>query len=179
MISERKKLENFIDFRSDSIGKLDSGEIDRDEFSLLNTRFIQSLGLNPFSQIEKYEEGLYNYQYYNLLAKEALYCAEESRKKGDLKKEKYFLNKKDNYYYLKDQATFKILSICKDENIQAYYINTNSNSLRGKLYEIVLEDREKCILHSMNQDILDLLKKRNIFNNLSRDSKINEYVNNR
>lgn len=177
MLSESKKLEKFIEYRSKLINKLDNKNLSKEDFTHENALFINSLELKAFSQIESFEEGLYNYQYFNLLAKEALSNAEFSKKSNNKKREKYYLNQKDNYYTQKDNATIALINICSDEEVIAYYINTNSFSLKGKLFEIYFPKREKCILHSMNEDIRKKLIDKNLFKNEFRDSLINEYVN--
>lgn len=179
MLSEKEKLKRFLEYRCQLIDDLNEEKISRDDFNYKNILFIKSLELRPFSIIKNYEQGIFNYQYFNVLAKEALTNAEMSRRNKIIKKEKYFLNLKDNYYSKKDQATLALVKLSKFNDIEAYYINTNSNSLNGKLFEIHFKNKEKCILHSKNKIIKDLLIKNNIFKDEYRNSLIDQYVNNK
>lgn len=177
MISEREKLLSFLKHRSKLIDDLDRGILNKEDFTYLNDLFMKDLSLKPFSNVKKYEEALFNYQFFNLKAKEALEMAESSKKKGQIKKEKFYLNQKDNYYKLKDEAILSLIMICSNEKIKAYPILMKSNSLRGEIFEIVFLDREKCILHTKNKRIKSILDKKKIFDNRLRKSLINSYVN--
>uniref|UniRef100_UPI00288B35CC DUF6648 family protein n=1 Tax=uncultured Anaerococcus sp. TaxID=293428 RepID=UPI00288B35CC len=69
MSIEKKKLELFENWRIESINLLAEAKIDKDEFLDRNYKFLTKLGLKPFSHIRDLEEAIYNYQYYNIMAK--------------------------------------------------------------------------------------------------------------
>lgn len=179
MLSDRKKLEKFLEYREKSIEELEKGLLTRRQYLELNYNFIQGLNLRPFSLISSYEEAIYNYQFYNILAKKSLSNAENAEKRGDKKKKAYYLNLKDNYYCEKDKATYAIVSFTDSENLLAYYIETDSMGLRNNLFEIYVKDRKYCILHTKSEKIKTLLKDKKIRIDKKRKSLINEYVNNK
>lgn len=179
MLSEKKKLEKFLEYRKKSIEQLQKGLLNRGEYLESNYNFIQDLNLKPFSQISSYEEAIYNYQFYNTLAKASLSNAEAADKRRDKKKKTYFLNLKDNYYCEKDKATYAIVSLTDSKSMLAYYIETDSMGLRDSLYEIHVKDREYCILHTKSEKIKTLLAEKKIKIAKKRKSLINEYVNNK
>jgi len=61
--------------------------------------------------------------------------------------------------------------------MEAYYIDMQSERLRGKLYEIYIKNYEKAILHSMDEEIKNILIKNNVFSEDIRKSVIDDYVN--
>ena len=69
MIIEQKKLDIFEDWRIESIDLLSDSKINKEEFLERNYNFLIDLGLKPFSNIRQLEEAIYNYQYYNIMAK--------------------------------------------------------------------------------------------------------------
>ena len=132
--------------------------------------------MKSFLKLDTVEKGIYNYQYYNILAKYHNYAANEYKGKNK-KKYSFELNKANNYYSEKDKTTMEILKLLKFENIESYYITMFSNRLKNNIFEIVLLDYEKAIFHSMNEKILKELKNNGVFSNIEKKSKIDSYVN--
>ena len=123
-----------------------------------------SLNIKPFRKIDSVEKGLFNYQYYNALAKDAMTVA------GRHDSEAGF------YYREKDKATLSILRLLDYQNVSAYYIKVRSSYLKGKIYEIVLKDYNT-IMHSKNNFILESLKQAGVFLEGMRISIIDGYIN--
>lgn len=178
MLSEREKLEKFDNWRKEAIDLLTEGSIDKNEFLDLNYEYIRKLDLKPYSQIDNILEGIYNYQYYNILAKRSNNQANQYLH-NPKKKRIYarYINDRENYYCLKDCTTRSIIKIVGYKNIQSYYIKLLSKRLTGKIFEIVLLDYDKMILHSKDESILQELKDHQVFDETIQLSKINEYVN--
>lgn len=173
---EEKKLNLFENWRKESIGLLDESKIDKDEFLNLNYNFIKKLDLKPFSQISTAKEAIYNYQYYNIMAKRSNQMALTfiSKKKKKYQQE---INNRENYYYLKDLATEKLLELIDYKDIEAYFIKLKSKRLTGEIFEIYLKDFDKLILHSKNKNLLQKLKERECFLDEAKISMIDSYVN--
>ncbi|WP_311481370.1 DUF6648 family protein [uncultured Anaerococcus sp.] len=178
MIIEKKKLELFEEWRIESIILLSESKIEKNEFLDRNYRFLVNLGLKPFSTIMNLQEAIYNYQYYNIMAKFANTRAFELQN-SPKKKKLYtrFINDRENYYYLKDLATESIIDFVENENIVSYFINLRSKRLTGQIFEIYIKSCDSLILHSKNKKILDKLKARNVFCEEVRESLIDSYVN--
>lgn len=180
LIINRKKsiFENFFENRSSLIFQYKIGDISKREFLEYNFELVRRLNLKPFLKVDSYEKGMYNYHYYNVLAKYFTSIAKEIRNtKKHQKHYVYNLNKGNNYYNEKDKATLNLIKFLEFEGIEAYYINCESKSLKGKLYEIVLHDYKEAIFHSKSQWLLDILKEEGVFVEGRKDSLIDHYIN--
>lgn len=173
-----KQLEVFFKKRNDLISELSQGKIDKIAFLEKNYELIQNLNMKPLLNISSLEEGMYNYQYYNILAK---YFKQKSQLYSNNKKKqkKYNENlmKSNNYYAEKDKYLFRMIDFLDKDSSEAYFIDMNSKRLNNSLFEIVVKDVEFAIFHSMNEKILEKLYEKNIFINETRISKIDDYVN--
>ncbi|WP_130807551.1 DUF6648 family protein [Senegalia massiliensis] len=175
---QESKFEKFFKHRESLIMQFKIGDISKKEYIMANVNFIEKLNIKPFKKIDSFEKGMYNYQYYNMLAKYYYMEAKNLKDKGEpLKYYQSFLDEGYFYYGEKDKSTLKLLKFLKFENMEAYYIKVNSDSLQGRLYEIHLKNYDKAILHSKSFKILDILKKEKVFIDSSRKSLIDEYVN--
>lgn len=173
-----KQLEIFFKRRNELIKELSIRKIDKLSFLEKNYELIQNLNMKPLLNISTLEEGMYNYQYYNILAKffkqkSILY----SNNKKKQKKYNENLMKSNNYYAEKDKYLLRMIDFLDENSTEAYFIDMNSKRLNNSLFEIVVKDVEFAIFHSMNIEILQKLKEKNIFIDEIRISKINDYVN--
>ncbi len=136
------------------------------------------MNLRPFLRIDNYEMGMYNYQYYNVLAKYFTMLANDVK---DTRKHQryynYYYNKGNNYYHEKDKAALDILEFLQYKGIEAYFINMESKSLNGKLFEIVLLDYKEAIFHSKSIPLLKKLKENGVFKEGQKTSIIDGYIN--
>lgn len=171
-------FENFFKRRSFLIKELEKGNLSKKQFLEHNFNLVRRASMKPFLRIDTYEMGMYNYQYYNVLAKYYKMLAKESR---DLNKpERYYreyMNKGNNYYNEKDKSTLSLLEYLDFKNMEAYYIDVNSKSLNGKLFEIVLLDHEEAIFHSKSESLLERLREQKVFKNEMKRSIIDQYIN--
>lgn len=136
------------------------------------------MNLAPFIRINSYEKGIYNYQYYNTLAKYYKLLADEERPgKRQKRKVNTYRNKCDHYYKLKDMSSLKLLEFLDYKNIRAYFIKTESQKLKYQLFEIVLCDYDKAIFHSMSTKLLDKLRQAGVFDEEIKKSAIADYIN--
>ncbi len=176
MLDEIKKLESFNKWRKESIDLLTNKKIGKDEFLEINYKYLKKLDLKPFSNITTVLEAVYNYQYYNIMAKKSNKMALDiiSNKKKKYQQE---INNRENYYYLKDIATSKLLELINYKDIEAYFIKLKSKRLTGEIYEIYLKDFDDLILHSKNKDLLKKLKDKKCFLEEAKISMIDSYVN--
>lgn len=178
MIVEKKKLDLFESWRIESIDLLCDKKISKDEFLNRNYKFLTNLGLKPFSNIRDLEEAIYNYQYYNIMAKFA--NAKAFKYQNTPKKKKIhtrLINDRENFYYLKDLATDSLIDMVEPENIESYFISLKSKRLTGEIFEISIKSCNKLILHSKNKKILSKLRQKNVFCEEIRESLIDSYVN--
>ena len=178
MIVEKQKLNLFEEWRIESIDLLSDKKIDKDEFLKRHYNFIINLGLKPFSNIRDLDEAIYNYQYYNIMAKfanaKAFLCQNSPKKK---KIHTRLINDRENFYYLKDLATESLIDMVGPEDIESYFISLKSKRLTGEIFEIQVKSCNKLILHSKNKKILNKLRQKKVFCEEVRESLIDSYVN--
>jgi len=89
-----------------------------------------------------------------------------------------YLEKSNYYYSRKDRATLTALRMLDFRGVVAYFVKVRSRFLKGRLFEIVIEE-ENIILHSTSPLILRCLREEGVFQEESRKSLIDEYVNHR
>lgn len=173
---EDKIIEQFFQNRDDLIDKYSSTSMSKTAFIEENYEFFMRLSIEPFKEALDYRKCIFNYQYYNILAKYANLQAQELEiydpKGAEAHKVQEF-----EYYKLKDQATLDLLELVNYQGVEAYFMNMASNRLCGKLYEIVFKDYYRAIFHSMNPSILKKLRENGVFSPVYKDSVINSYVN--
>lgn len=175
-MSENIKLKEFEKNRDNLISKLESAEIDKTEFIIANYEFFTTDNMEPYEKINEFSEGLYNYQYYNTMAKYLKMKSQELKYKDpfvavDCRK------KADKYYHKKELVTRKLLDLYQDRKLDAYYIDIDSKSLRGNLFEIVFLEYDRVILHSKDRIVLKKINSMQKFDKKYKKSMIDEYIN--
>ncbi len=167
------KLQKYFNYRQALIDQYAKGDMTKKEYLKKNLDAVLSLNIAPFKNIDTVEKALFNYQYYNAMAKEAKIDAAYASNSEYA----YCLREKADYYYSKkDAATLKILRLLDFKGINAYFINVKSKYLKGKLFEIVLLEHNM-ILHSSNSVILNQLRNECIFDEHTKKSVIDSYIN--
>lgn|SRR5690625_2879958 len=171
-------FDDFFEQRSYLIFQFEGGEISKKEFLEQNYNLVRKTNIRPFLRIDSYEKGMFNYQYYNVLAKYHNMLAKETKNTRRHKRYyPYYLNKGNNYYHEKDKAALGLLKHLKFKGIEAYYIDVESRVLKDELYEIVLLDYKEAIFHSKSKWLLDILREEGVFIEGVKTSLIDEYIN--
>lgn len=177
--SKRKSIfDRFFEHRDSLIVQYTNGDISKREFLQLNFDFIQKMRVRPFSKIDSFEKGMYNYQYYNMLAKYYYMLGVDLKREG--KHYSFFknhINKAHYYYNEKDKSTLSFLRYLEFKNVDAYFIKVQSENLKDKLYEIVLKDYEYAIFHSKSNWLLKILRQEGVFCEEVKRSLIEGYIN--
>ena len=177
---KRKKgvFEDFFEHRSFLIMQYTNGNLTKREFLQKNFDYFALRNARPYIKVDSYEKGMYNYQYYNVMAKYYRALSKDVRNtKKHSKYYNYYLNLTNKYYHLKDKSVLSILKIQDFRNTKAYFIKCQSKTLRNELYEIVLEDKKEAIFHSKAQWLLKVLQEENIFDEGMKTSIIDHYIN--
>ena len=168
------KLQKYFRYRQALIDQYVKGDLTKSEYLTENYNAVLDLGIKPFKNIDNAEKALFNYQYYNAMAKDAKMQAYNAKYP---EQEKLWFEKVNYFYEKKDKATLKILELSDYQNIEAYFITVRSKTLKGKLFEIVLNDFENVILHCSSEYILKRLRDEGVFDENTRKSLIDEYIN--
>jgi len=180
LLKEKLKLkiyEHFFEQREALIRKLESNKLTKSEYVEETYEFIKGLNLTPEDgPISSVEEGLYNYQYFNMMAKYYRQNA-QALKYSDPFKAKDYRDFVEKYYKEKDKTTIRLLEHLNYTGIDGYYVHIKSRSLRGKLVEIVLNDYDLAVLHTLNENIVKRLRKNKAFKEGQQKSVIDDYIN--
>lgn len=169
-------IQKYFKYRQSLIDQYKKGDMTKREYLKMNYDAVMNNDIRPFKNIDTVEKALYNYQYYNALAKQMKSISTERGMDFELKND--YREKSDYYYYKKDKATTKVLNMLDYRNMEAYFVKVRSKYLKGKLFEIVIPDHD-VILHSTNTLILKNLRDEGVFTEGSRISLIDEYINHR
>lgn len=169
-------IQKYFRYRQSLIDQYAKGDMTKAEYLQRNYEAVVYGDIKPFKNIDTVEKGLYNYQYFNALAKQMKSLSTSRNLDYDLKMD--YLQRCDYYYSKKDKATLKVLKMLDYRDVEAYFVKVNSKLLRGKLFEIVLKEPE-VVLHSTNEIILKNLREEGVFQEESKKSIIDEYINHR
>lgn len=164
--------------RDSLIQQFMKGDLTKREFLIENYEFIQNMNRNPFTRIDCFEKGFYNYQYYNTMAK--YYRMEADRMKDNTKHPEAFTEyiEKSNYFYSKkDRTILQTLDIVKYKNVEAYFVKVKSPYLKNRLIEIVFKDYDNVIFHTRSQWLTEILMDEGILKEGVKKSLIDLYVN--
>ncbi len=177
-IQRENIFKKFFNARESLIEQFKKGDISKKEYIEESYYDIQRLNITPFKNVDSFEKAIYNYQYYNTMAKFYYLQANQIKKYGKhMEKYKEYLKSVDDFYYKKDQSTIKAIEVLDYWGMEAYYIQVSSDYLKKRLYEIIFKDHEEVILHSTSEWLLERLKREGIFKEGVRRSLIANYVN--
>ena len=169
-------LVRFIEGRNRLIDSLEAGELDKSAYLEAQYQALLELDALPCSgALQSFEEGLFNYQYYNVLAKRERIQSKDEEYRNPEASRKH-RNQSDRHYTLKDRETVKILELIKYEHVQAYFIETPARFLNGKLIEIVVENQERAVFHTADEGIINRLVRAGVFAEGIRPSVIQSYI---
>lgn len=169
------KFDQFLKRRQCLIEQYSKGDLSKDEFIEENYACINALDIKPFEKIDNVKKAIYNYQYYNVLAKYYQKLAHNTGKKNEWRSN--FSELSNHYYSKKDRVTEKLVKLLDFQNIEAYFVKVKSPNLKNRLFEIVLKDHDDVILHSTSQNLLNILIYENVFSHTERKSLIDSYIN--
>lgn len=177
--TKRKGLfEDFFEHRSFLIMQYSQGDLSKKEFIKKNFDYLILRNMVPYVKVDSYEKGMYNYQYYNIMAKYYKGLAREVFKtKKHTRYYNYYMNLANKFYEEKDRSILSILKVEEFKNMDAYYIKCQSKALQNLLYEIVLTKHKEAIFHSKAKWLLNILEDENIFEDTTKKSIIDNYIN--
>lgn len=177
--SNKKGLfERFFENRSFLIAQLENGDLTKSQFLRENFEYLERIGAKPFLRVDSMEKGMFNYQYFNIMAKYYRSVSEEIFRKN--KHPKYALSlrqKSDDMYHKKNLSILQMLRLKDYRNVDAYFIHAKSSKLNGHLFEVVFYDVPQAIFHSTANWLLDHLREHDCFLAGKYKSLIDHYIN--
>ena len=169
-------IQKYFRYRQALIDQYVKGDMSKREYLQANYDAVINNDIEPFNNIDTVEKGLYNYQYYNALAKQMK--AVSTQRDLDYEMKKYYIENSNYYYNKKDRATMRVLQLLDYRGVKAYFVSVKSKNLKGKLFEIVISDYSM-ILHSTSTFILNKLREEEVFEEVTKKSLIDGYINQR
>lgn len=169
-------IQKYFKYRQSLIDQYAKGDMTKREYLARNYEAVVYGEIGPFRNMDTVEKALFNYQYYNALAKEMKTVSTTRDMDHELKQD--YLEKSNYYYSKKDRATLTALRMLDFRGVEAYFVKMRSKFLDGKLFEIVIQE-EGIILHSTSALILKCLREEGVFREERRKSVIDDYVNHR
>ncbi len=148
---------------------LENGKLDKREFLSKSYEIFDGAIYTEPDKLKTVEEGVFYYFYFNILAKTYMKSS-----KGVEKDTAYISNE---YYKIKEQVLYELLSLIEDDKIIAYYVKTDSVKLKKNLVEINIPSMEKVIFHTLNPKTISLLKRKKLLNEEIKSSLIDTYIN--
>lgn len=165
-------LQKYFNYRQALIDQYIKGDMTKREYLDKNLDAVLSLNIKPFKNVDTVDKALFNYQYYNAMAKDC--------KMGAYGEYEYQFHEKTDYYYSqKDKATMRVLQLLDYSGVRAYHISVRSKELKNKLFEIILTEYNNVILHSTNKIIKNRLMDEGCFESGTKKSLIDYYINHR
>lgn len=173
---DKEILERFIAGRDRLIDCLESGELDKSAYLEAQYQALMELGVSPRrGPLGSIEEGLFNYQYYNVLAKRERIQSKDEEFRNPEASRKH-RNQSDRHYALKDRETVKILELLNYEHVQSFFIETPARFLNGKLIEIIIDNYDRAVFHTADEGIINRLVRAGVFSEGIRPSVIQAYI---
>lgn len=173
---DKQQLIRFFQQRDRLIDDLEAGVLNKSAFLEAQYESVHGSGMKPSNRpIRSLMEGLYNYQYYNTLAKwervQARIC--EFRDPAQARQHRIRM---DKHYDSKDRETRRILEFYGLQGVEAFYIRVPSPRLEGQLLEIVLVNEHRVILHTADEGIRHWLQRDGVVKPGLQPSRIEAYV---
>lgn len=173
---DKEVLERFIAGRDRLIDGLEAGELDKSAYLEAQYQALMELGAAPRrGPLASIEEGLFNYQYYNVLAKRERIQSKDEEFRNPEASRKH-RNQSDRHYALKDRETVKIMELLNYQHVQSYFIETPARYLNGKLIEIIIDTYDRAVFHTADEGIINRLVRAGVFSDEVRSSVIQSYI---
>lgn len=170
------EIQKYFRYRQSLIDQYLKVDMSKREYLRMNYDAVMNNDIGPFKNIDSVDKGLYNYQYYNALAKQMHFISKAYNDDPEMKRD--YVERSNHYYYKKDRATMAVLRLLDYRGVEGYFVNIKSRALKDKLFEIVIFD-SNMILHSTSELILKRMREEGVFTEGKRRSLIDGYINQR
>ncbi|SFH56904.1 hypothetical protein SAMN05192551_101565 [Tindallia magadiensis] len=171
-------FEKFFAQRESLIFQYKKGDLNKREYIEESHAYLVNQDVKPFKNVDAFEKAVFNYQYYNIMAKYFHMKSETlktSAKHPELAKQ--YSEKRDKHYHLKDKMTLRAVELKDYYDLEAYYIKVSSVQLKKVLYEIIFHEHPDVVFHSKSRWLRERLEREGVFSNTTKRSVIEQYVN--
>lgn len=126
-------IQKYFKYRQSLIDQYAKGDMTKREYLRKNYEAVVYGDIGPFHNMDTVEKALFNYQYYNALAKENKTISTTRDMDYELKRD--YIEKSNYFYSKKDRATLTALRMMDFKGVEAYFVKVRSKFLKGKLFE--------------------------------------------
>ena len=117
-------IQKYFKYRQSLIDQYAKGDMTKREYLQKNYEAVVYGDIGPFRNMDTVEKALFNYQYYNALAKENKTISTTRDMDYELKRD--YLEKSNYYYSRKDRATLTALRMLDFRGVVAYFVKVRS-----------------------------------------------------
>ncbi|RQD69753.1 MAG: hypothetical protein D5S00_05825 [Tindallia sp. MSAO_Bac2] len=171
-------FDKFFEQRESLIFQYKKGDLSKREYIEESHAYLIKQEIKPFKNVDSFEKAVFNYQYYNIMAKFFHMKSEilrNSAKHPELSVQ--YQEKRDKHYHLKDRMTWKAAKIKDFYDLEAYYIKVSSSQLKKVLFEVIFVEHPSFVFHSKSRWLRERLQQEGVFSDQTRRSVIENYVN--
>ncbi|SMP46439.1 DUF6648 family protein [Anoxynatronum buryatiense] len=179
-VAGRNLFKEYADIRESLIFQYKKGDLSKKEYIRESYDLLLRYEASPFQNVDSFDKAVFNYHYYNTMAKYIKMKADELRQKEkhqDLYRQ--MIQRKDRYYHQKDRTSWCAVKLLDFSGIEAYHIKVTSRFLKESLLEIIFFDHPEVVFHSRGKWLKEQLEKEGLFLDGTRRSVIEHYVNER
>ena len=133
-------LQEYFNYRQALIEQYLKGDMTKREYLAQNFQAVLNLKDKPFKNVDSVDKGLFNYQFYNAMAKQA---KSESQNYYNREIANSYIDKSNYYYGLKDKSTLKILEL-SDNMILNFTSTVVLNKLKNE--HVFIDTTKKSLL---------------------------------
>lgn len=154
------------------------GDLSKREYISESHKLLIQFEAKPFVYVDSFDKAVFNYQYYNTMAKYSHMIAEKlfaNEKHKELSRS--YITRKDKYYRKKDQMIWKAVHLENFIGVEAYYIKVTSRFLKNTLFEVIFDQHPMIVFHSTGVWLKERLIDEKVFVQGLRESIIDQYVN--
>lgn len=179
-VQGRNLFKEFTAMRESLIFQYKKGDLSKREYIHESHNMLMHLEASPFNNVDSFEKAVFNYHYYNTMAKYmGMKAADLKKKQKHQELYRQIIKRKDQYYHQKDIMSWKAVNIIDFTNVEAYNIKVASSFLKNDLFEIVFKDFPSVVFHSRSKWLKEKLEEEKLFENKIKHSIIETYVNER
>lgn len=173
-------FEKFKEKRESLIVMLKNGDISKTEYIEESYYYICDHGVKPFKIVDNFNKAVFNYQYYNMMAKYSKLKAKEIEYYGKHERlGREHRGRVNDYYHQKNRMVLKAVELLDFQGVEAYFIKVRSQNLKEKLFEVVFHEHPSVVFHSKGEWLRKRLEEEGIFQPVRKNSIIESYVNER
>ena len=122
-------IQKYFKYRQSLIDQYAKGDMTKREYLQKNYEAVVYGDIGPFRNTDTVEKALFNYQYYNALAKENKTISTTRDMDYELKRD--YLEKSNYYYSRKDRATLTALRMLDFRTFTKYATTPRKSSIRS------------------------------------------------